>query len=63
MSPLILAILVAATQKCHNVVVTTRTEELFKVVVSYLGEELQYLASAAELEEQRHGNIVSQSLT
>lgn len=63
MSPLILAIFVAATQKCHNIVVTTRTEELFKVILFYFREELQYLANAAELEEQLQGNTVSQSLT
>lgn len=61
MSPLILVIFVAATQRC--LAVTTRTEELFKVIVFYLRNELQYLANATELEEQLQGNTVSQSLT
>lgn len=63
MTPLTLVIFVAATQKSHNIVVTTRTEELFEVALFYLRGALQYLANAAELEEQLHGNIVSQSLT
>lgn len=51
MCPLILAVFAAATQKCHNIVVTARTEELFKVVLFCLKEELQNLANAVELEE------------
>lgn len=61
MSPLTFSIFVPAPQKCHNIVVTTR-RELVKELVSYTQEELQYVANAAELEEQLHGNGVSQSL-
>lgn len=52
MSLLILVIFLAALQKCHNVVVTARTEELFKVAVFYFREELQYLLDAPELEDR-----------
>lgn len=61
MSPLSLSIFVPALLECYNIIVTPR-RELVKEVFFYLKEELQYLANAAELEGQLHGNGVSQSL-
>ena len=59
MSPLTLSIFVPVLLKCCNIVVTPRTEELLKLVI-HLREELQYLANAAELEEELHENTVPQ---
>lgn len=59
MSPLTLSIFVRVLQKCCNIAVTPRTEELLKLVI-HLREELQCLANAAELEEQLRENTVPQ---